>query len=167
MTQPARTATARHRWALAFVVMAGTVGCDRITKELATGALRAGERRSWLGDTLRVEYTENRGAFLGLGSGLAEPARFWVLTVGTAALLVIATLPLARSRDRGELVAWALLLGGGFSNLMDRVLRDGRVVDFMNLGLGPLRTGIFNLADVAITAGVVFLLLGRTRRLKA
>jgi signal peptidase II len=55
--------------------------------------------------------------------------------------------------DRFSVVAAALIIGGGFSNLLDRLYNDGLVVDFMNAGIGPVRTGIFNLADVAIMAG--------------
>ncbi|EGG2015176.1 hypothetical protein IDB22_004597, partial [Salmonella enterica subsp. enterica serovar Infantis] len=47
-----------------------------------------------------------------------------------------------------------LMLSGGLGNLYDRVLNEGRVVDFMLLQIGPLRTGVFNVADVAIMAGL-------------
>lgn len=47
-----------------------------------------------------------------------------------------------------------LILAGGFGNLYDRAINDGRVVDFMLLQLGPLQTGIFNVADIAIMAGL-------------
>ena len=49
--------------------------------------------------------------------------------------------------------------GGGLSNWLDRLLHGGAVTDFVSLGLGPLRTGVFNLADVFIVAGVALLLL--------
>jgi signal peptidase II len=55
------------------------------------------------------------------------------------------------------------VVAGGASNWIDR-LAFGRVVDFMNVGLGPLRTGIFNVADVAIMVGVGLLILGDARR---
>jgi signal peptidase II len=59
-------------------------------------------------------------------------------------------------------VALALCIGGGLSNWVDRVLNDGRVVDFMILGLGPVRTGVFNVADIAIMLGLgLFLLKSR------
>jgi signal peptidase II len=60
----------------------------------------------------------------------------------------------------------ALIWGGGVSNFADRILSDGRVVDFLNLGIGSLRTGIFNVADVAIMAGVGLLILAWTRNTK-
>jgi len=43
--------------------------------------------------------------------------------------------------------------------LIDRILNEGRVVDFMNMGIGSLRTGIFNIADIAITFGVIWLIV--------
>jgi signal peptidase II len=52
----------------------------------------------------------------------------------------------------------SLIIGGGFGNLLDRMLHRGAVVDFMNMGVGNLRTGIFNLADVAIVIGAGTLL---------
>jgi signal peptidase II len=56
---------------------------------------------------------------------------------------------------RLQLVAFALLAGGGISNFGDRLFRtQGRVIDFMNMGIGPVRTGVFNVADVAIMVGI-------------
>ena len=70
-----------------------------------------------------------------------------------------------RRPQHDTLAVWAMVLiaAGGMGNLVDRVLRDGRVIDFMNLGLGPVRTGIFNVADVQIMVGLGLLLLGRRR----
>jgi signal peptidase II len=55
-------------------------------------------------------------------------------------------------------VALVLVLAGGVGNQLDRVLQAGLVTDFINLGVGPLRTGIFNVADVAITCGAIGLI---------
>jgi len=52
--------------------------------------------------------------------------------------------------------------GGGASNLIDRASR-GHVVDFLNLGVGSLRTGIFNVADVAVLLGAVLIVVGDLR----
>ena len=57
------------------------------------------------------------------------------------------------------LIGFALILAGGVGNLIDRVLNDGRVVDFMNVGIGRLRTGVFNVADMALMAGVGLVLV--------
>ena len=61
-------------------------------------------------------------------------------------------------------VAWSLVLSGGLGNLVDRIINDGRVIDFMNIGIGSLRTGIFNVADVYITVGVVVLVFQALQR---
>ena len=54
-----------------------------------------------------------------------------------------------------------LVSAGGVGNLVDCIVRNGHVIDFMNLGLGPVRTGIFNVADVQIMVGLGLLLLAR------
>jgi signal peptidase II len=157
-----RNAAPRARALLVAVAVLAVIGCDRATKRLAEATLSDGERRSFLADTVRLQYVENRGAFLGLGRDLGEGARFWVLLVGTGLLLLGAAALTLRSPGRSltEAIAWALLVGGGLSNLADRALREGSVVDFLNVGLGPVRTGIFNLADVGITAGTLLLVAG-------
>jgi signal peptidase II len=154
-----------RRWGVRLLLcalMAATIGCDRATKELARRELRGAPARSYLGDTVRLTYTENTGGFLGLGRGLPDPLRTWLLTVGAAAAL-LALLWLTRRVRLGALggVGLCLIAAGGASNLLDRA-RQGAVVDFLNVGLGPLRTGIFNVADAAITAGVL-LVIAATR----
>jgi signal peptidase II len=61
------------------------------------------------------------------------------------------------------LVGLALYFAGGASNLVDRVMR-GSVIDFLNVGVGPLRTGIFNVADMAILLGVGIFLFTKIRQ---
>lgn len=61
-------------------------------------------------------------------------------------------------------VAWSLVLSGGLGNLVDRIINDGRMIDVMNIGIGSLRTGIFNVADVYITVGVVVLVFQALQR---
>ena len=55
-----------------------------------------------------------------------------------------------------------MFLAGGLSNLVDRIAM-GSVIDFLNIGIGPIRTGIFNVADVAIMAGIALLLVDQYR----
>ena len=62
------------------------------------------------------------------------------------------------------LVGLALYFAGGASNLVDRVMR-GSVIDFLNVGVGPLRTGIFNVADMAILLGVGIFVFTKSGRL--
>jgi signal peptidase II len=151
----------RRRFALVLLSIFCTVGCDRVTKEWAYHSLRTTPPRSYLHDTVRVLYTENTGAFLGMGGTLPPTVRFWMFTVGSGALLLgLLAWTVRRPTSLLATIAPALIIGGGLANILDRA-GDGGVIDFMNLGIGPLRTGIFNVADMAITLGVVLLLLRR------
>ena len=58
-----------------------------------------------------------------------------------------------------SLTGGILVIAGGSSNLIDRIAR-GSVVDFMNVGIGSLRSGIFNFADVALMFGLVLIVIG-------
>jgi signal peptidase II len=123
----------------------------------------------YLGDTLRIQYAENPGAFLGAGGGLPAQQRFWLLVVMNAVVLIAIPAVLAARRDLGrpQMVAIALLLAGGIGNLLDRVFHGGLVIDFLNMGIGPLRTGIFNVADMAIMAGFALLILQPRTKVEA
>jgi signal peptidase II len=153
----------RHwfRFAAMVGVLAMCVGCDQLTKQFARERLEGTPPRSFLADTVRLIYAENPGAFLGLGGQLPARAR-WVLLVvinaGVAAVL-LAVLLWHSNMSLLRAAACTLLLAGAVGNLIDRLRFDGLVIDFMNLGVGPLRTGIFNVADVAITLGAVLLVL--------
>jgi signal peptidase II len=144
--------TSRPR-ALLLALALLTIGCDRVTKHFASAKLKSLPRQSFLNDSIRLEYAENSGAFLSLGAQLPETARTVVFTFGTAVILSV-VLILARRQRLSPRVALGLTLAwaGGLSNLIDRAAQ-GHVVDFLNVGLGPLRTGIFNIADVAILTG--------------
>lgn len=148
--------------AVAGVVLA-TIGCDRVTKQMAARHLAGRPRVSLIGDSVRLVYVENRGGFLSIGSELPGPARTAVFSVATSALLAWLGVCVWRGVFAG---GWALgpalLWAGGAGNLADRLAR-GSVVDFLNLGLGGVRTGIFNAADVAITAGVALVVFGMIR----
>jgi len=147
-----------RRWPLALGILLFTVGCDQATKQIAVATLAGTPRQSLLGGLLRLEYAENPGAFLGMGGRVPENVAFWIFVVGVGLLLLGLGAWLFLAKDRQSpavVVALALMLAGGASNWVDRVTNDGRVVDFLNLGIGGVRTGIFNVADVAIMAGAV------------
>jgi signal peptidase II len=119
--------------------------------------LRYRPAMSFLGNMFRLEYSENPGAFLSLGSGLTDSARFWLLSVGVAIALVSLFVYVVFFSNTGikQAMGMVLLISGGLSNLLDRMFRQsGRVVDFLNMGIGDLRTGIFNVADMLIMLGV-------------
>jgi signal peptidase II len=127
--------------------------------------------RIYLGDFFRIEYAENPGAFLSLGAGLSADTRFWVFAVAVGLFLLgaswvlfrenlgeSAAIPAEKRLDRLTAFSLAVIVGGGIGNLIDRSTRANHgVVDFLNMGIGNLRTGIFNVADMAIMLGVILL----------
>jgi signal peptidase II len=128
---------------------------------MATTLLADKPTQSFLADSVRLVYAENTGGFLGLGAGLPPVVRTSLFTVMTGLALVALLVTLLRSRwSSWRALGLVLFIAGGVSNWVDRVV-SGSVVDFMNLGVGWLRTGIFNFADVAIMAGVILFLLSK------
>ena len=142
--------------ALATIVVA----VDLWTKAAFERSFSGQPMMHFLGDTVRVGFVLNSGVFLSLGHALEPQTRFWLFVVGVSGVLtLLAGLTLKDARFRAaEVAAVAAIVGGGIGNLIDRV-QLGAVRDFLNLGIGPVRTGIFNVADVAITFGGIALIL--------
>jgi len=137
-----------------------SIAIDQWTKYLATRYLLGREEISWWSDFFVLTYSINHGAFLGLGSSLPEQVRDLIFSGLVGLFLIGFTVYTLRDNSMNNLqnLACGLVLSGGFSNLYDRITNNGGVVDFMNMGIGSLRTGIFNVADMAIMAGVFLLL---------
>jgi len=126
------------------------VALDQGTKALATSLVDRGDRVEVL-PFLAFENVRNKGVAFGLGGDISA------VLIGATIVLLVGLLVFLAFRGGGGWLVWlpaALLLGGALGNLADRV-RDGAVTDFIDLPLWPT----FNLADVAITAGVLLLLL--------
>lgn len=149
---------------LMAVILVSCVGCDQATKSIAKSIIPETESWSYLGDTVRLQVVYNRGTYLSLGSWLPEAWRFGLFSIGVECLLwgVLTYAVLPVPGHPSVVAAVALLFAGGVGNLIDGVTSGGSVVDFINLG--PVRTGIFNIADVAITVGALILLSDALRR---
>jgi signal peptidase II len=140
------------------LVLVCTAGCDQVTKHLARTELGRMGSATLPGGFIEFTLAENPGAFLGLGASLPQAARS-ALTVCVSFGLAFLLAYLVRT-PRLRLVpflALALIWAGGISNLIDRVARHGLVTDFMVIRVGPLHTGVFNLADFVIVAGMLML----------
>jgi len=130
---------------------------DQWVKALAVAHLKGQQGFTYFGDFIQIEYAENRGAFLSLGAGLSEEARLWVFVFGVVLILAFCLYSLFRSLSHTpSVVAYSLVIAGGIGNLVDRAIQ-GYVVDYIHMGVGFLRTGVFNVADVAISAGLIYL----------
>ena len=153
--------TLKSRALVTFIILFACIGCDRVTKTIAKQNLPQNEVISLWKDTVRLRYTENTGAFLSFGANISEPVRYVVftLTVGLFLSGLLIYQLFSKQMTGFQVPALSLVLGGGYGNLIDRVFHEGHVFDFLNVGIGPLRTGIFNVADISITLGVLWFLV--------
>ena len=145
------------------------IGCDRVTKQMAKEHLMYHEPKSYFHDTFRFEYAENTGAALGLGDSLPKALSFWVLSMVPLAVLMVLLVYVLKRLNRFsflKLFCFCLIIAGGLGNVIDRIIYDRHVTDFMNMGINNIRTGIFNVADVCITAGVIGLFIAYNNRVK-
>jgi len=135
------------------------IGLDRWTKQLAKEHLMYSQPKSYFHDTFILEYVENTGAALSFGDSLPQPFSFWLLSIlplGVIVMLFIYVMRRVKEFSNFKLFCFAMVVAGGLGNIIDRIIYDRHVTDFMNMGIGDtLRTGIFNVADVCITAGVI------------
>ena len=148
-----------RRIMLLVLAVVACAGCDQATKTAAQALLPPAGALTTFHHTITLVYPENPGVFLSLGASWPEGVRFALFTVAAGLLLAVACTLLLRSH-RGspcQHISLALIIGGGVGNLIDRLAHHGCVVDFIRLAVGPVRTGVFNIADVAITGGVLLL----------
>ena len=147
------------RFLAALLVLLSTAGCDQATKHLARTGLSQWRSSPLAGGFIELTLAENPGTFLSLGASLPEPIRHGLLTIGIGIGLtcLLAYLVRASTLRWPSFIALTLVWAGGMSNLVDRFARKGLVTDFILVRLGPIHTGIFNLADLAIVAGLIIL----------
>jgi signal peptidase II len=150
-----------RKYVLILVIVVCCVGCDQATKAVARQTLTNRPPLSLLGGIIHLEHAENLGAFLSLGARLPEQLRFLLGVVFSGAMLVVALVFALRAQDISQLqlICLAFFIGGGIGNLIDRIWNNGAVTDFVMFGIGPLHTGILNLADIAITFGALAFML--------
>ena len=144
-----------HAYLLALAIFV----VDQVTKWLMIGPLALRERgQIELLPIFNLTWVENRGISLGLFTADSELGR-WLLVAMTAAIAVGVAWWIRREESRGDQFALALVLGGALGNIVDRV-RFGYVVDFADLHFGGFRPFlVFNVADAAISIGVIILLI--------
>lgn len=132
-----------------IAVAASVTLLDQATKWWAISALGGRDSVALMGDLLRLRLVYNPGAAFSMAAGYT-----WVLTILAAVAVAAIVLLARRTRSRAWAVALALILGGAFSHLLDRLLRPpgfarGHVVDFIDYA------GFFvgNVADIALVVG--------------
>jgi signal peptidase II len=141
----------RRSFLLLFGVAGLVLALDQWTKRWATDALAYREPVRVIGDLVRFTYTRNSGVAFGLGAGLPFPyAVFSIVAVGVILWLFLRH----RTHTLPRQFSLALILGGALGNLVDR-LTSGEVVDFILVGWRQWYWPVFNVADSAVTVGVI------------
>ena len=149
LTQP-------HFLGLAFAALVFAI--DQLVKWLVTGPLDLPNvLQIDILPFFRLSWAENTGVSLGLFTADTDLQR-WLLVAVTAAIAIVVLVWMLRETKRGDILALALVLGGACGNILDRV-RFGYVADYADLHFGTFRPFlIFNIADAAITIGVLLIL---------
>ena len=132
---------------------------DQVTKYIVTVPLQLQERRLIeIFPIFDLNWTENRGVSMGYLTADTDLMR-WLLVAFTSAIAIFVAVWMWREKRRDDTVALALVLGGALGNILDRV-RLGYVVDYADLHFGDIHPFlVFNVADAAITIGVLLLLV--------
>jgi len=143
------------------------IGCDQISKDVVRKNVTPNDYIQVVQDKLILTNIENTGAMLGFGQNLPPILKIILLqALPVLVLLILLFRILEKSNlDNWLIVAFAFVIGGGIGNLIDRIAY-GSVTDFFQIKLGFFKTGIFNMADVSVTMGVLLILFLSMRNKK-
>lgn len=142
------------------VLIIFNIAIDQITKVIARSTLTFQKAENVIGYYFQLIWVENKGAFLGMGSDMNPALRLVFLLILPTIVLGYVTYYIVKTKalDRLSLVAFCCIIGGGIGNVFDRVV-FGQVTDFFFIDLGSVfRTGIFNVADMSVTTGMLLLI---------
>jgi len=145
-----------------------TIAIDQISKILVRAYVIPSEKTNIIGTYFTLHNVENTGAFLGMGSDLSPLLKLILLLILPIDVLGFVTVHIFKDKslDNLSIFAFASIIGGGIANVYDRIVY-GSVTDFFHIDLGGVfRTGIFNLADLSVTTGMIILLLVSFRKKK-
>jgi signal peptidase II len=144
---------------LILTVVMANIGCDQVSKHIVRERISSAENISLLYNHFHLMKVENTGAFLSLGDNIPAPVKFVLLTLLPLLVLLVALgfLIYKKGIEKIPLVAACFIVGGGIGNVYDRLLHHS-VTDFMHIGFGIFQTGIFNMADVSVSVGVIVFL---------
>lgn len=144
-----------------FSVILITIAIDQISKVWVRANVKAGSVSEILEKYFTLHNVENEGAFLGMGSDLNETLRVILLLILPVVVLGFVLRYVFKDKDLSNwsLLAFSSIIGGGMANVYDRFVY-GSVTDFWHIDLGGVfRTGIFNVADLFVTTGMIILVV--------
>jgi signal peptidase II len=148
-----------HKIAIIALVLLN-IGCDQVSKNMVRNNVNYEETIEIVGKNFILTKVENSGAMLGFGSELSPILKLIFLQALPVVVLLVLLFRILRRSDMNKwlVFAFACVIGGGIGNLIDRIAH-GEVTDFFYINLGEyFKTGIFNMADVSVTMGVLLIL---------
>ena len=151
----------KKRNLLITIIVLLSIASDQISKIWVRNNFEGYTETSIIGDVFTLIKVENSGAFLGMGSELSETFRILLLIVLPIIVLVSITVYtyIEKTLDKNSIIGFSLIIGGGIANIFDRIVY-GSVTDFLYLNFGGIfKTGIFNVADLSVTTGMILILI--------
>ena len=151
----------RKRNLLITTIVFLSIALDQISKIWVRNNFESYIENSIIGDIFTLIKVENTGAFLGMGSELSETLRILLLIVLPIIVLISITIYtyIDKTLDKISIIGFSLIIGGGIGNIFDRIVY-GSVTDFLYLDFGSIfKTGIFNVADLSVTTGMILILI--------
>lgn len=151
----------RIRKVLIIVLILLNVACDQWSKTYVENQVPENSYSELAGPLLILTYVKNNGAFLGMGQDWSPWVKRIFLHGLPLALLLYLVYRLLFNEEANTwlTVGFSFILGGGLGNIVDR-FRFGEVTDFFQMQIGPVHTGIFNMADVSVTTGIILVFIG-------
>lgn len=143
------------------IIIALSIFLDQVSKILIRNNVEQYSDIKLIGEYFILTNVENSGAFLGMGSGFSPIMKSVFLIILPIIVLISIIVYVYRDKeiDKISLIGFSIIIGGGIGNIFDRIIY-GSVTDFLFIDLGGIfKTGIFNIADLAVTTGMILILL--------
>ena len=143
------------------ILIAVSILLDQLSKFLIRQNVDQYSEIKLIGDYFILTNVENSGAFLGMGSDFSPFIKTVFLLILPIIVLICIMIYVYRDKqiDKISLIGFCFIIGGGIANIYDRILY-GSVTDFLFIDLGGIfKTGIFNIADLSVTTGMILILL--------
>src|SRR5690606_23764381 len=144
-----------------IIIIVVNIALNQISKFYVRANVGYQTSRDIIGENFILTNVENSGAFLGMGSDMSPTMKvifLWILPILVLGYVVYYIFS-NKALDRMSLLAFCCIIGGGIANVYDRI-KYGSVTDFLHIDLGGgIRTGIFNVADMSVTFGMIMLLI--------
>lgn len=151
----------KNKYYLITSIVTLSIALDQLSKIWVRNNFENYIETSIIGNVFTLIKVENTGAFLGMGSELSEIPRILLLIILPVIVLISITTYtfLEKTLDKFSVIGFSLIIAGGTANIFDRIVY-GSVTDFLYLNLGSIfKTGIFNIADLSVTTGMILILI--------